>query len=405
MYTQQRESTNSRDDKDLKSFEKIPSTDEANFLLFSMHGIEGINHFLTKFPRWRNNLTGENTQEKGCSATVVWTGKKGFNVPVETFQPVNRTTGFVLDPSKIEIPQADIIAKGSFGTVQDEVKKEKSKYPNKKGYYRLFFFMSIFPVKTIFATNLARHEHLPGKKESIYHSEGTVRVFAKNIWRKARKNPKKYITQGVMCLNEALVYQKKDENPVTGLFITKTPSSRIATKLLKIMQHNCFDLYLYNKRSEIHAVRYLDNKAAQAYLVNPSLFEEKFSQAKPFMGPLLFSQKKRKIDRCIEELSIEIEEKLINENNAKKLEQESSPSCCIWLKIVIGIALLGGSAALLIFFPHLVATSLSLKFALGVTSTIGIGLFSHGYYQLDTREPRNEILVRRNPFSSISLAQ
>ncbi|GEM_PF-6784388 len=90
-----------------------------------------------------------------------------------------------------------------------------------------------------------------------------------------------------------------------------------------------------------------------------------------------------------------VNEGALKEGAAEEEEKQSpSSSYHLWLKIVSGGALFGGSVALLIFFPHIAAASLGLKFALGGASIIGIGLFSHGCSQASCiREPQNKRLA------------
>lgn len=88
------------------------------------------------------------------------------------------------------------------------------------------------------------------------------------------------------------------------------------------------------------------------------------------------------------------EEAPLKKEAEKKLE--SNPSCCVWLKIITGAVMLIGSVALVIISPHLVAVYASLKFTLGVSSLIGIGLFSKGCYEICTRESQEKVLTSTN---------
>lgn len=131
-----------------------------------------------------------------------------------------------------------------------------SKYPNKKGYYRTGVG------NTVFVTNLAANEHLPGKKESVYHtSKGNAELFAKNIWRKFYKSSR-YITDGIMRLNEALVFQKAEVNPIAGLILLpQNLAQETTTELLNILKaNNSLKLFLYDPKAQEHIVRYLDKK-------------------------------------------------------------------------------------------------------------------------------------------------
>lgn len=267
--------------------ETFPQKDEANWLLFSMHKIEGIKGYLQKFE--------SDFKKKGCSATLLWSGNNGSNVPVETFG--DEYIGFVLDSHHIEVPQADVVAYRSGGKVSKEVLKKDakssnewgystgyaSKYPNKSGYYRTAMG------QTIFTTNLARHENIPGTKGSIYHSKGTAETFAKNIWRKFHKPPKNhlhpYVSNGIMRRNEAIVFQKDNVNPIIGLIITQTPTPEMAQQLLQILESNkSLKLYFYDKTANEHIVRYINNEQAQKYLKGNLNFYLAFEKASPFKG-------------------------------------------------------------------------------------------------------------------------
>ncbi|MFA5959675.1 MAG: hypothetical protein WC785_04095 [Tatlockia sp.] len=256
--------------------ERIPEQSEANWLLFSMHAAEGIEYLLKNFPKPGS--------EKGCCSSVLWSGTKGNNVPVKHFQDVH--IGIVLDPRYVAVPQADLVAFASLGQVVQEQNKEASKYGTKKGYER---------VGRGFATNLARHEHLPGEsKQSLYHDEGSAELFAKNIWRKYHKpktdkqyslDKEDYINNGIMKLNEAIVFQKEAINPIAGLLIVDTPLEDTAEDLCNILRNNPnLNLYLYDRTAGEHLVRVLSNQEGIAFFQKRPFFEDTFAQAKPFKG-------------------------------------------------------------------------------------------------------------------------
>ena len=257
-----------------------PTINQSNFLLFSMHGLQGINHYLKNFPK----------DKTAVSATLLYSGAAGYNVPVQTFEAETRYTGFVIDPKKIDMPQADKIAYKSQGYVAKEFKKNNtsingekytSKYPNKAGYLRPMGY----------ATNLARHERRQ-QGESTYHDVGSAKTFGGNIWHKFFKwtapshqhqPPDK---NNAMRLNEALVFQKGDVNPITGLFLTKTPDRAMANGLKEILHDNpTLKLYLYDIDAKENIVRWLDNGEAQKYLGQRNLdFNQAFTNATPFGG-------------------------------------------------------------------------------------------------------------------------
>lgn len=252
-------------------YETIPNSDEANYLLISMHTIAGINAYLRDFPK--------NGYYKGVSATVLWSGIEGSNVPVIPFG--NQFFGVVLAPAFLEVPQADTVASGSYGRIYSEYKKNTtSKYPNKKGYYRSSFF----------TTNLARNEHIAGTKESIYHPTGSPEIFAKNIWRKFHKpyTPKYAVhpfcyDEQMMYLNEAIVFQKFGFNPIDGLVIRAMPSPYYRDELLNILiKYPKLKLYLYDINSKEHIVRWVDNATGQNHLRQSVSFESAFNAASPF---------------------------------------------------------------------------------------------------------------------------
>ena len=307
-----------------KKYERIPPATKANWMLFSMHGIPGINAYLNHFPGIYEQPKEPDYQHvKACSVSLLWSGTAGNNVPIHTFGPL--TTGFVLNPSLIEIPQADLIAYRSGGRVVEEKLKtetdvygdfgstrQTSKYPQKAGYTRTGMGQGVF------ATNLARNEHLPGdKKLAIYHPKGRADVFAKNIWRKYFKTGKYHYPdrenfyrdrENIMRLNEGIAFQKQEnQNPIAGLLITDTPSQEISIQLLDIMKQNpSLDLYLYSKHSPEHIVRVLNNNEGRHLLEHTVLFESAFKNARAFSGfhhdpspPQLVNEAKRGVEQMI----------------------------------------------------------------------------------------------------------
>jgi hypothetical protein len=276
-----------------EKYQRIPTKKKGNYFVFSMQNISGITQYLKKFAKRPDNfLLTKILSPKACSATVLWSGIDGFNVPVE---PYSEGIGIVLDPSKIDVSQADLVAYKSRCRLANEISKSKSwdsfagyssknrsNYPNKAGYYRKKDGLKMF------TKNLARHKHIPGTKESIYLPQGNVECWAESIWyefNKTHKNENKYIVNGLMKLNEGLAFQRGTNNPIQGLLITETPTKETAGALLNLMKANpSFELYFYDKYAKMHIVRYLNNAEAQSYLKGNLEFRAVFDKAQPFQG-------------------------------------------------------------------------------------------------------------------------
>lgn len=67
-----------------QKFEQIPTTDVANYLIFSMHSLEGIQAYLDNFHDGKSIL-----ENKACSATLIWSGEEGSNIRVSTYSDKN----------------------------------------------------------------------------------------------------------------------------------------------------------------------------------------------------------------------------------------------------------------------------------------------------------------------------
>jgi hypothetical protein len=143
---------------------------------------------------------------KACSATIVWSGEQGENVPVTLYSESQKRVGkigFVLDPSKIETPYAEFYARNTGGIVpkpEDEIKKAgfqvtntcdfgvqttnafTSKYSAKKGHIKQLGFRQIG-----YQTNYAKWD-APTK---TYHDEGSSERFAGNVKHRYFRVPKK----------------------------------------------------------------------------------------------------------------------------------------------------------------------------------------------------------------------
>lgn len=272
-----------------EKYKTLPSPDEASYVLVSMGSIEKhIKNLLKSFPVWDSI-----NPPCAVSTTVLWSGTKGNNVSVQLY--AGQLMGVVLDSSRISMPQADLKANGSYGKVVTEIKKDRSfnlttKYPEKKGYERDYCFV----------TNLARHKHT-NDGASVYLPEGSVAVFAENIWRKRfRLNPGntklKYqylfynAEKELMRLNEGITFETPGAgNPIMGIII-RQPEDLYELLALKncailLLKNPHLGLYLYNPKAEEHIVRYLPHDVAIAYLKDDCLnvFQAFFECAIPYI--------------------------------------------------------------------------------------------------------------------------
>jgi len=221
---------------------------------------------------------------------TVWSGARGFNTPINTFRETIKT-GVVFNARHLIVPQADFYAAVSEGCVEGETIKQTSKYPNKPVHTRNH--------GVITCTNQARYEKLPqepsGKKVGVKHETGTAAVFAKNVWRKYFKPSKNRENKpsfkgaikkdNIMGLNEAIVFQSSEINPINGLLLTGGIDSVTRRPFANIMkEHSKLNLYFYDMRAGAHIMRYLDNAKARDFLMSEQLFEQAFTTAKPYMG-------------------------------------------------------------------------------------------------------------------------
>src|SRR3990167_9125041 len=112
-----------------------PDRAEADFVLFSIAEPASIERYLQHFPQ-----EGDTT---GVSSTVCWSSKTSIlNVPVQHFvlmiddnagSPVH--CGFVLNPERVSVPQADLHAASSMSQLATE-KSKSSKTWSRTGYQR-----------------------------------------------------------------------------------------------------------------------------------------------------------------------------------------------------------------------------------------------------------------------------
>lgn len=272
----------------------FPNSQQSKWVVFSMLSVNDITDKLNQFPK-----VGAET---GCSTSLVWSGDSGFNTPSTVYS--GATIGVVLDPTCLDVQQADLLAYGSGKRLAEEEEKpirkdHKSKYnPNTKmGYSR-----STPDGDRIFTTNLAKHEITSedeNEKKSIYHSVGSLDRFANNVYRKYNRDHKnaKYVEPSsadaghkIVPYNEALAFQKEDTNPIKGILITTKPTSEQAIALNKLLEeHSSLDLYLYNPKAKNDIVRVIKSDAAKDFLKDAidnkgSSFNELFESATPFKG-------------------------------------------------------------------------------------------------------------------------
>jgi hypothetical protein len=205
----------------------------------------------------------------------------------------------------VYIPQADTFALNSAGMIAKETYKKDTKkinrlgkegdlystgYPQKQGYLR--YKGDEYSEEQVFVTNIARNQHLPGKKESYYHPRGNVEIFAQNIWRKYfKKDPN---NTEIVDYNEGIAFQEGHDNPIEGLMVQIDSFNNDLYPLLDILKRNkSLKLYLYHPQSKEHIVRYLDNSDAIEFISSSRKPMSVFATAKPFQGfdSLLASQK------------------------------------------------------------------------------------------------------------------
>lgn len=254
----------------------IPLQSGTSFALFSMAKKSAIEYSLQNF-RKKPGIA--------CSATLIWSGEAGKNVPVTLYEDFNRRIGkigYVINPNEVEVPHAEFFAMNTGGQVKEEVKKDgcviknydedwgttttqtyESKYKEKGGHKK-----SMGRQYFNYITNHAKWDSM----EKKWHDEGSVDIFAKNVWKRYWGEPKKssnslkedkrYGGQGEMEYNEALVWQKGNVNPIDGLVIDITTPvlDSDVNDVLSILKRNPhLKLYLYNRKLQSHIVRFCAN--------------------------------------------------------------------------------------------------------------------------------------------------
>jgi len=315
-----------------------PGEEQANSFVFSMQSIDRIKEWLEpgNFPKRDAKKLPE--KNKGCSSTLGWSGIKGFNVPVQYFVLTGCTTGIVFDNSLIDAPQADFYALGSNSQVTEEIKKPLSNYPKKICHLR-------GKASKTLATNYACNYHTDdGSLECA--ETGSIAIFERNVWWKRFKPTKKATHKSyqgtIMPLNEAIVYRKKEKNPIAGLMLCSPPSPENAKKLHAILaEHPNLKLYLYRPYSPEHIMRYLDNTPALAYLNRVSqsqdniikLTDKIFDKAIPFGVKTNEIEKTRNHSGEISQHSSIVDHKFNGGPIVLHQSQRSEPKLTRWQKL------------------------------------------------------------------------
>lgn len=251
---------------------------QATPILLSMGDILRLDYNLMNF-RKSNGAEGH-IGSLACSSTVVFCSKRedvNADVRVELYK--NSRIGFVLDPKKVIVPFAEFLAYNTGSKVPKEVCKNgaqlycdewggtttlTSKYSKKKG--RIAWGMGM----SRFSCNHAKWEHTD-EKCGIYHTDGDLDIFNKNVWRKAVKNG----LQNIQTLNEALVLQKdENHNPIMGIVVDMSNRCPIEQDIcneliLRFKRFPHLRLMVYNARQECGGI---------ARMVPPNLNSEKYSE-------------------------------------------------------------------------------------------------------------------------------
>jgi len=259
---------------------------------------------------------------KKASASLVWSGSRGNNVPVKVFK--NYVIGYVINPQQINALHGEFYAfetnsqthieRSKAHLTLNKGEKLKSKYPQKKG--RIGIDASIndpcmgSSAKKVFVPNHAKIKRLgpigEGFKEGnfVFEPRGSFVNFANNVWRKFFKPKVKeggkatggYDGEGVMKLNELIVEQKGEVNPIDGILLRMDPqmlkedtlplAKIIVSKIYEILkEYKGLKLYLYDEKAEEHIMRPINNDEAleqmEKFLRDEITLEEIFANAKP----------------------------------------------------------------------------------------------------------------------------
>jgi len=291
---------------------ETPPESGSNFVVLSLKEPHRIGRKLKDYPTPPKTATyhyfeGPHT---GDSTTVLWSGKQGKNTPLSLYgEGGSLYTGYICDPRKLHVEQADFIASGSLGAKEKEVNKREffhnkkaSKYRNKKGYRR----------PGGFTTNIAKFYKRAGSTaqypQSSYSETGSLDIVARNVWRRFFKygeDVSKYVRRGYLGLsqkqiiqgldkrrrsyNEAVAYRNSDANPIDGLLFVVDRADKVDDKTKEhfatlLKENPKLKLYFYNKNSDTHIMRVMRNKDAQQFLTTNNTLIEGYASAKPFKG-------------------------------------------------------------------------------------------------------------------------
>jgi|GEM_PF-1234265 len=305
-----------------KKYEQPPKSG-GNYLVLSLKEPDSITKKLKSYPTPPKGETYDGFKDAGKhlgdSTTVLWSGQEGNNTPLSLYTAPARAidpskvgalyTGYICDPSKLQVDQADFLALQSGGEKLKEVRKEgtyehfgdeilNTKYKNKQGYVRRFGY----------TTNIAKFHKLAGSTsenpKSKYEEKGSLDIVAKNVWRRyhkyevdlakaEKKMPRSYaeevLSKRRTHFNEAITYQKGSKNPIDGLLFVVDRADKVDDKtkahfatLLK--ENPKLKLYFYNKDSDTHIMRVMNNKDAKAFIKTSNTLKEGYHSAKPFKG-------------------------------------------------------------------------------------------------------------------------
>lgn len=261
-----------------------PNDGSTSLLLVSIANGSSIQYALERFPEsppngqfsdYKGEITGD-VNIQGISASFLFSGKKGKNIPVNLFCPDSDSDkggiGFVMNHSKLDVPFASFHAYKSGSMYRPSAERDivgseecdgfnlpttitTAKFPQIKGCI-------LYDVgdERHFWPNFAKWQ----RSTETFHNEGRAEIFAEALWRKYFKEGK---GQGIEDLHEVCCWKKTDENnPVMGLFIRiKQVTAKNVNEILYILQeqgNEHLKLYLYNEEAKEDIVKFCDNQTA-----------------------------------------------------------------------------------------------------------------------------------------------
>lgn len=291
-----------------KKYLNLPSPEQGNFILFSMTlSLEELESLIEKFPQFHEK-DSRGLYQLARSCTVSWSGSEGYNVPILPWSKAS-VIGVVINPEKIDAPYGDIIASASLDRIPYEASKSDDEIGSLKAVAK-----TEEEIDHGYKTKTKKHTKYKGKivveralpeviqsshapkiitnltrisKKDGYHEvfkEGSIEVFAENIWRK-------YFKRKFEKTNEVLCIQKIDAtNPIVGIFWDVTDGIKgwnnelesTKDELIAIMNKSPqIDLYIYDRNQKEHIVRVVENKAAIEIIRAKNNFEENFVKDLP----------------------------------------------------------------------------------------------------------------------------